>query len=217
MEKFLLFWIYSLTFTSGMLNSIAVIFFSITVSHFTGTISNLAHAIANLNFNLAFTFLGLIFLFFLGSFISGFFTNERNFNLQKRYGGILILIGLTLIILTFIFSSATRGLVLSLPLILGVQNGLMLGYKGVIVRTTHMSGNITDFGAYMGHYLRGNKDDLRKALYSFWNIIFFILGGIVGTLSYSKFRYNFFNIIGVFYIFLGTFYFFIRTKFHKKS
>lgn len=216
MEKFLLFWIYPLTFTSGMLNSIAVIFFSITVSHFTGAVSNLAHAIAKMDSKMAFTFFGLISLFFLGSFISGFFTNERSFDLQKRYGGILILLGILLIILTLVFNEARKGLVLCLPLILGVQNGMMLKYKDVIVRTTHMSGNITDFGAYMGHYFRGNKDDLRKALYSFWNIIFFILGGVVGTLYYSRFKYNFFNAIGAFYIFLGTFYFYIRIRFHKK-
>jgi len=216
-ERILLLWIYSLTFLSGMVNTITLVYFSLTVSHFTGTISNFSAAIAQGNFSKAIPLFLMIIAFAMGSFISGFFTNEREFNLQKRYGFILVVLGILLGVLRIIFNHPKFIFLLFLPFMLGIQNGMMLSYKEVVVRTTHMSGNITDFGAYMGHFFKGNKKDLKKALYSLCNILSFILGGIIGVIFYRKFNYNFFYVIAVLYILCGFFYFFIRKSFHKNS
>jgi len=216
-EKILLIWIYSLTFMSGMLNAITVVFFSVSVSHFTGTITSFSASVASKNFSGVMTSFSMIVAFIMGCFISGFFTNEREFNLQKRYGFILVSLGTTLGIFRLIFQEPKFAFILFLPFMLGIQNGMMLSYNGLIIRTTHMSGNVTDFGAYMGHYFKGSKRDLRKALYSFFNIMVFISGGISGVTLYGKFGYEFFYVISCFYILCGTSYFFIRKNFYKEK
>ena len=40
---------------------------------------------------------------------------------------------------------------------IGVENGLFVSYKGVVVRTSHITGSLTDAGVYIGHYLKGKK------------------------------------------------------------
>ena len=216
LERLILIWIYSLTFLSGVLNTIGIVFFSSSLSHFTGSISNLVTAIFNKNFNTALYIFLMIFFFAFGSFVSGFFTNERTFNFQKRYGFILLYIGICLGIITFFWRILPFPFLIYLPFLLGLQNGMMLGYKGVIIRTTHISGHLTDFGAYLGHYIRGNKGDLKKSIKSLISILSFMFGGVLGIFSYDKFNCKFLYFVAFFYILTAVFYFFIRKRFFKK-
>jgi uncharacterized membrane protein YoaK (UPF0700 family) len=39
----------------------------------------------------------------------------------------------------------------------GLQNAMVSTYSGAIIRTTHITGTVTDLGAMIGQYLRGHR------------------------------------------------------------
>ncbi len=44
----------------------------------------------------------------------------------------------------------------------GLQNAMASTYSGAVLRTTHMSGIVTDLGIFLGQRLRGNSIDMKR-------------------------------------------------------
>ena len=77
--------------------------------------------------------------------------------------------------------------VLVFAFVMGLQNGMVVSFKGIVVRMTHMSGNITDLGVFIGYKLRKNNNEkLITGLIPFVAIISFVIGGILGILLYKS-------------------------------
>ncbi|MDR3260133.1 MAG: DUF1275 domain-containing protein [Fusobacteriaceae bacterium] len=216
-NKFLLLWIYCLSLVSGMVNTVTIVHFSTTVAHFTGVISNFSAALSKLNFKFSFSLFLLMFSFLTGGIISGFIVNGREFNLKKRYGFILVFLGTALSVMVFLSKENKIYFLLFLAFMMGAQNGLVLSYKGVVIRTTHMTGNITDLGVSLGYYLRNPKDlfTLKKGIISFLNIIVFVTGGILGIFIYSYLEKKFFYLVSILYYAIAIFYFRLRVHYSK--
>jgi uncharacterized membrane protein YoaK (UPF0700 family) len=200
-----------------MVNTVTIVHFSTTVSHFTGVISNFSAMLTKLNFKFPFPLFLLMFSFLIGGVISGFIVNGREFNLKKRYGFILVFLGTALSIMVLLSKENKFYFMLFLAFMMGAQNGLVLSYKGVVIRTTHMTGNITDLGVSLGYYFRNPKDlsTLKKGLVSFLNIIVFITGGIMGVLIYSHLEKRFFYLVSILYYAIAIFYFGLRVYYSK--
>jgi len=211
-SKILLLWIYCLTFTGGMVNTVCVAYFATTVSHFTGVVSRFATHVAALRFRDMGSALALMGAFLLGGAVSGFIVHEREFNLKKRYGIILLFTGAALALANALTAGRVYPFMLFLAFLMGLQNGLLLRYNGVVVRTTHMSGNLTDLGVYLGYFLRdpANRNHLEKALISLFCILFFAGGGVFGMLLYPVLGRRFFYVTALFYWLIAAFYFRIR-------
>lgn len=85
--------------------------------------------------------------------------------------------------------------VLLLAFIMGLQNAVASKTSGGSVRTTHMTGNITDLGMELGKMLywnRGGRPDAPQVRHNRERIrmaggllAMFVLGGIVGALGFS--------------------------------
>ena len=101
---------------------------------------------------------------------------------------------------------------------MGLQNGMVVSFKGVVVRMTHMSGNITDLGVFIGYKLRGNKKEkFITGLIPLVAILSFTLGGVIGMLLYGVVHNAIFFITSGIYILLGVFYFILRYKCDDKN
>ena len=215
-RKILLLWMCILTCLAGAINAISIFGYSgtgtpgTTVSHVTGLISNMAINIANGSLKGFGAFLRVILLFFAGSIVSGIVTAERAFYLHKRYGFIIIAIGLLIIIPFFLPADYS---ILVLAFAMGLQNGMVVSFKGVVVRMTHMTGNITDLGVFLGYKIRSNKKELPiTGIIPFVALVSFILGGIGGILLYNLMHnYIFFLNSGI-YLLVGGIYFILRYK-----
>ena len=81
LHRLLLHWIYMLCFFGGFINTVSIVKFSYTVSHFTGHVSKVAINIGQGNLSEVFKILSIIIAFALGSTISGFLVDGREFNL----------------------------------------------------------------------------------------------------------------------------------------
>ena len=215
-KKVLLLWMCILTLLAGAINAIAIFGYDgTTVSHLTGLISKVAINLSKGSFEGFWEVFRIILLFFVGAIVSGFVSGERAFYLNKRYGFIILTIGL-LMLLPFFLSIRYRLLVFAFSM--GLQNGMVVSFKGVIVRMTHMTGNITDLGVYLGYKLRGNKKEANiTGLIPFFAILSFTLGGVLGILLYGAIKDIIFFVISGIYIILGIDYFILREKCNDKD
>ena len=215
-KKTLLIWMCILTALAGVINAISIFGYNgTTVSHLTGLVSKVAINLSNGDFTGLWEVLRVILAFFAGAVLSGFITGERAFYLKKRYGFIIITIGVLIIIPYFL---SIKYSVLLFAFIMGLQNGMVVSFKGVVVRMTHMSGNITDLGVYVGYKLRGNKNEKYiTGLIPLVAILSFTVGGVIGVLLYGVIGNVIFLISAGVYILLGVFYFVLRYRCTDKN
>jgi uncharacterized membrane protein YoaK (UPF0700 family) len=205
-----------LTALAGAINAISIFGYNgTTVSHLTGLVSKVAISLSNADFSCFWEAFRVILAFFVGAIISGFVTGERAFNLNKRYGFIILSIGILVIIPYFL--SVNNG-VLLFALIMGLQNGMIVSFKGIVVRMTHMSGNITDLGVFIGYKLRGNKNEkCITGLVPLVAILSFTIGGIIGVLLYNLMKNYVFILFSIIYIITSILYFILRMKCYDKN
>lgn len=71
----------------------------------------------------------------------------------------------------------------------GLQNGLVTTWSGAIVRTSHVTGTLTDIGVAMGLRLRSVPLDRRIALHLVL-VVAFGFGGVVGALGWKWFGFD---------------------------
>lgn len=215
-RKLLLLWMCILTCLAGAVNAISIFGYDgTTVSHLTGLVSKVAINITQGSFDGVWEVLRIILLFLIGAIISGFVTGERAFYLHKSYGYIILSIGLLIIIPYFL---PIKYSVLVFALAMGLQNGMVVSFKGVVVRMTHMSGNITDLGVFLGYKLRGNmNENYVTGLIPFLAIVSFLIGGILGIVLYSSINNIIFFIVSSIYFVLSVAYFILREKCDDKD
>ncbi|WP_291259223.1 YoaK family protein [Fusobacterium sp.] len=212
LHRLLLNWIYMLCFLGGFINTISIAKYSYTVSHFTGHVSKAAINIGDGNFLEVFKIMSIIIAFILGSTISGSLVDGREFNLKRRYGYSIFTLGCGLLLL---YATAKDSWIFFyyLPFMIGVQNGLFISYKGVVVRTSHISGSLTDTGVYIGHCLKGKKQDKWKVYFCIFTVLIFLLGSFFGIEFYYLLRDKVFIIAGFGYIAIACIYFSLRHRY----
>ena len=210
-KRFLLIWFCILTFLAGGVNAISIVGYNaMTISHITGLLSRVAIYTTFGNPTFIMEFLKPLLAFFLGALVSGFVTGERKFILKKRYGFIILTIGVLIIVAYFLDVNWS---IMLFAFIMGMQNGMVVSFKGVVVRMTHMSGNVTDLAVFLGYKLRGNKNEAPiTGIIPFLAIVSFFVGGIVAVCVYKLiFNVIFFIISGI-YIFLSIVYLIFRQR-----
>lgn len=212
----ILVWIAVLTFLSGFLNGAAFSLYASAFSHHTGNLTRAAAAFSHFDFWAALKILLLPFSFFAGSFISGLLFYDKDFKPSKRYGVLLMSFSLVFACLGF---SAAPILISSLfiCLILGIQNGMFIFYKGILIRTTHFTGYLTEAGFCLGAYFRTKTDEkkhgseLKRSLFYLVSILCFMFGAFC-SIRTGK---NFFLVAALIYLICGLCYFTLRKLRHK--
>lgn len=154
------------------------------ISHLTGAVSQLAINLALQDLARAAHLALVVLSFFIGCVISGVLIRQSTLQLGRRYGAALLLESILLILAVQLLQHNIAAGDYLATMALGIQNAMASTYSGALIRTTHLTGFVTDFGIAIGHLLRGLPiDKLRFRLYAF---IFasFLAGGILGAWSY---------------------------------
>lgn len=73
---------------------------------------------------------------------------------------------------------------------MGVQNAFSSHYGKSIIRTTHMTGTMTDFGILIAKKISGQKIDNWRLIISTLLLISFFWGGVVAVFLYKCFDYG---------------------------
>lgn len=166
-----------LAFSAGMVNVIALLGFTHqAATHVTGIFSRLSiNLYKGAAGGICETALILLF-FFLGAVLCGVMIRDAHLKLDGRYVWTLSVECLLLILSTVAFY---RGSILGecfAAMAAGLQNAMASTYSGAIIRTTHLTGVMTDLGVLIGHFIQGIKIDLRR-LRLFLTLILSFLGG----------------------------------------
>lgn len=178
-------WILMLVFIAGFLNAAGWIQFGQTLSHMTGNLTRLGLSLTGQSGE-SFKLFGVyLFSFFVGATLSGYGFPEHRQGLWRRSGLVLMASGGLLMLSEFLpFPQGAR--IAALALVLGAQNGLALRYRGILTRTTHMTGHLTDCGAALGrmvHRRSWRGENLRLFLFHFLCLSFFMFGVVFTALS----------------------------------
>jgi uncharacterized membrane protein YoaK (UPF0700 family) len=167
---------------AGMVNAIGFLSFSHqAVTHLTGTTSLLSIALFEHD-GAAVVHLGcVIFAFFLGATLSGFIIQRQTLKLGRRYGAALAIEGILLGIAAVLMHGHHDAGSYFASAACGLQNAMASTYSGTILRTTHLTGMVTDIGSSVGHALRGLEVDHLRLRLCVLVVIGFTVGGVVGT------------------------------------
>lgn len=176
---------------AGYINAVGVMgFYHQGVTHVTGQATLISVMSAERDFSQAFKIGAMLLSFLLGAVLSGMIIRDTTLSLGRRYGLVLmvesVLLGAASVVLD-------RGMAwgdLLLATAAGLQNGMVTTFSGAIVRTTHLTGVVTDIGVLLGHALRGQKLEGRKLSLLLAIVAGFMLGSFGGALGYQGYAYR---------------------------
>jgi uncharacterized membrane protein YoaK (UPF0700 family) len=176
---------------AGYVNAVGLLGFAHqSMSHLTGASTLLGLAIANIDGPQALHLVIIILSFVIGAVFSGFYIENTALKIGGRYGFALVAEGVLLFLAMICLNYGLPAGNYFASMACGLQNAMVTTFSGAIVRTTHVTGLLTDIGLMLGAKLRRNKLDTRKLL--LLSIIFsgFICGGILGATLFAKFTFN---------------------------
>lgn len=211
-NKSLSVWVLLLSLASGYSNITAMIRFNQSVSHMTGIVSQLALAIFDREAWIVVELFSVLICFLFGATLSGYIFHQRKLEPKKRYGTLLCIVG----VLIFLLRNS-ESLFYFLAFSMGLQNSMFLMYRGHLVRSTHLTGYISEIGFELGSSLAKTSKDPWKITFYSLSIFLFILGGLLSAyLNSHNIQIEF---LSGFYILLGCSYFLLVRKklFRKKA
>lgn len=198
---------FALAFIAGAANAGAFLAVKLYTSHMTGLVSSMADHIALGEIALALGAFGAVLSFLSGAMASSFMINfAKRRALRSRYAIPLVfeaalllvfgLLGARLAVVPGLFVPAT---VMLLCFMMGLQNAVITKISGAVVRTTHLTGVITDLGIELGRLLywnRSHRHPQERVVADRDRIVVlgllccsFLLGGIAGALGFKHLGY----------------------------
>ena len=154
-----------LAFIAGFVNSGGFILIGSFTSHVTGSIGRISTDMASGDAGAAAFAVLLVMMFFLGAFGATLLLEGHKANqISQSYATVLLVEGGLLSLFIFVagLSHATHPRLLDaeaaiLCLAMGVQNSLVTRLSGAVVRTTHLTGVITDLGIETARWYRWHR------------------------------------------------------------
>jgi uncharacterized membrane protein YoaK (UPF0700 family) len=181
----------SLACIAGMVNVVGYLGFEHqAVTHLTGTTTLLGASVAAGDLRAALQLLGVAVAFTAGAALSGLIIQDSTLRLGRRYGAILAIESLLLVLAVPMFQRNQISGALLAAMACGLQNAMATTYSGAVIRTTHLSGMFTDLGIGLGHALRGLPLQRRRLLLCGLIIACFLAGGIAGAVLFSRIGYR---------------------------
>ena len=176
-----------LTGNAGFINAVGLGFFHSPISHMSGAVSSLGLEVAGAGWSDARATVSIVAGFLVGAILSGVLIGAWRLIPGRQYGVALMVEGFLLALATVAMANGSR---LALPLAavaLGLQNAMASSYCGFMIRTTHVTGTVTDIGVMLGHWIRHREVDLWKL--RFLSVLFgaFAVGGYIGALADRRF------------------------------
>lgn len=173
-----------LAFGASFLNAGFILSTGVSVSHLTGDVARLGSGIpTNEDFS-DFNGWGKVAIagigFVIGAMASGYFLHHPSLEIRLPYGRILSILGLLLLCSHWLYAELPCAAVGVASLVCGFQNALASRYRGMVLRTTHLTGLLTDAGLYLGMKIRGNAVEGWKIAVPICIALSFLFGAVLG-------------------------------------
>lgn len=173
---------FMLTLIAGIVNVTGIVSFQHqAVSHLTGTMSNLSISLFNQTNSITIHLAGIIFSFFIGAVISNLIIRDQHLIFGKRYGFAFMYESIFLFMgyLTAMKTNLISDYLISMAC--GLQNAMATTFSGAVLRTTHVTGIVTDLGIAVGSLIRGNKNVIKSLKIHLTLLSGFIIGSTLGA------------------------------------
>ncbi len=173
---------------AGFINTVVIAEGAPAVTHLTGTITRASADIGQGNFADA-RFVGSLALaFLLGATLSGALIGASTLRIGRRYGVAMMIESFLLLAAAIVITrSVVAGAILA-SAAAGLQNAMAASYRSLIVRTTHVTGTLTDLGFLMGKRLTGHPIERWQFTLLVLLLTGFVAGGVAGMLAYQRLR-----------------------------
>jgi uncharacterized membrane protein YoaK (UPF0700 family) len=196
-----------LAFIAGATNAGAFLAVKQYTSHMTGMVSSLADYLVLGEFDLAMGALGALLSFLMGAATSAILINyAKRRGLRAQFALPLLLEALLLLLFGLIGAqlASIQGLFVSATIMLlcftmGLQNAVITKVSRAEIRTTHVTGVVTDIGIELGKLVYWNRlqhdptlhvvADRGRLLVLSLLVLAFLLGGILGALAFQRIGY----------------------------
>ncbi len=178
-----------------------------SVSHLTGDIMRLSTDVARLDAEVMADAVRVGSAgagFVVGAIAAGFFIHHPQLDLRRPYGRTITLIGGILIASHFLVERADWLSIGLAAFSCGLQNSLASRYRGLILRTTHLTGLLTDFGIAVGMRLKGHDLPLWKAGVPALIALSFFIGGVLAAFLAIHWRVPLLPWVGAAYLVGGV-------------
>lgn len=188
-----------LSATAGFVNAAGLVAFTVLTTNITGHAAILAADTSLADWSGVRLAAQCLALFFAGAFFSAWYIDFKGRN--KRYAYTLpLLLEVAILIYVAVYGytyDASRVQIErfagSLLFAMGMQNALVTMVSKSVVRTTHLTGIVTDFGIALAEALRKRfrmeRVLKRRLLLHISIIFFFLLGGMLGVFAFRIFQY----------------------------
>lgn len=196
---------WSLAFVAGAVNAGGFLAVGSYTSHVTGVVSRVANEIILGNKAPGLVALGVVVCFFAGSFTAGLLISlGRRYRFQAHYALSLMLeaalllvfglMGATLHEVRHFFVPTTIAL---LSFVMGMHNSVVTTISNAEVRTTHLTGIVTDMGLEVSRLLYFNVDkeedermgrvmgNRKKLVLHSLILVAFFIGGLAGAVGFQ--------------------------------
>ena len=169
--------------TAGYINSVALGAFRSPVSHMTGAVSYLGIDLAASHSRAAVATLSIILAFMVGAGLAGCIVGAESLGPGRRYGAAVCCEGALLALATALLMTGRPFGVSLIAMACGLQNATTSSYCGLMIRTTHVTGTVTDIGVMLGHWLRHRHVERRKLGFMIGVVMAFGAGVWLGALA----------------------------------
>ncbi|HEX4353346.1 MAG TPA: YoaK family protein [Polyangiales bacterium] len=146
-----------LAFVGGYVNSAGFALLGTFTSHVTGNVGRFANDLVRAQFHLAAGALEMIVAFLFGAFVASVVIESNRFDRTSYAYGVALSLEALLLAL-FIVASGLHirpdSAAALLCAAMGMQNSLVTRLSGAVVRTTHLTGVVTDIGIEVARWLR---------------------------------------------------------------
>jgi uncharacterized membrane protein YoaK (UPF0700 family) len=199
---------WTLAFIAGATNAGAFLAVRQYTSHMTGMVSSMADNLVLGDIPLAAGALGGLVSFLIGAATSAVLVNyARRRELKSQFAlpllleaGLLLLFGVIGAQLATIHGLFVPGTVMLLCFIMGLQNAVITKVSRSEIRTTHITGLVTDIGIELGKLVYWNRiqedpslrvrADRDRLLVLSMLVLAFTLGGVLGAIGFQRFGYS---------------------------
>ena len=194
---------WAMAFVAGAVNAGGFLAVGHYTSHMTGVVSSMADEVAGGDLTTALAALAMMLCFMGGAFVcSTLISFGQRHRLRSRYALTLTVEAALMLVFGFMGNRLQQEIEFTLPItvmllcfIMGLHNAVTSIISGAAVRTTHLTGTVTDIGielsrlTYMNvHNQHGRKRILanRQKLVLYLLILAsFLGGGVVGALGFK--------------------------------
>lgn len=156
-----------LSWVAGFVNSASFLLVGAFTAHVTGNVGRLANDVALGKPLSAVTALVLIAAFFVGAFLASMAIESEFFGPPARTYGLLMLFEAATLVLFVVLVTPGATVAKDMPALLlcgamGLQNSLVTRLSGAVVRTTHLTGVVTDLGIEAARWFRYARRGLAR-------------------------------------------------------